>query len=80
MDVITIRHADEIPQALAEKLGTQGTRMIGTLWIDSHGVFKKGRALFVLGRDTITIPISCIRTLSKISSLFNLIVTRLLKS
>jgi hypothetical protein len=53
MDVITIRHADEIPEALAEKLGTGGTTMIGTLWIDSHGVFKKGRALFVLGKDSI---------------------------
>jgi len=53
MDVITIRHADEISQALAEKLGTDGTRIIGTLWIDSHGVYKRGRSLFVFGKDTI---------------------------
>src|SRR6185295_20220137 len=51
--VITIRSADEIPEQLVGELGTNGTKMIGTLWIDSHGVYKTGRSLFVLGKDTI---------------------------
>ena len=53
MAVITIRRADEMPAQLAAELGSNGTRMLGTLWIDSHGVYKTGRALFVLGKDTI---------------------------
>lgn len=53
MEMITIRNAAELNEELESKMGKHGGNMIGTLWLDSHGVYKKGKSLFILGRDTI---------------------------
>jgi hypothetical protein len=51
--VVKIQSPAELPSKMKELMDRHPDKMIGNLWIDSHGTYRSGRSLFMLGEDTI---------------------------
>ncbi len=51
--VLKIRSPEELPLKMGELMSRHPNQMIGDLWIDSHGTYRSGRSLFMLGFDTV---------------------------
>ena len=47
---IVASNADEMTREVKHKLNKHRAR-IGTIWFDSHGMYKKGYSLFLIGND-----------------------------
>jgi hypothetical protein len=51
--VVTGRTSEEISTKIHTYFKKHPDKKVGTLWFDSHGVFKSGNSLFYMGKDTI---------------------------
>jgi hypothetical protein len=51
--VVKITTPDELPGKMKELMDRHPDKMIGNLWIDSHGTYRSGQSLFMLGEDTV---------------------------